>query len=177
MANAEPNDGWHAPATVDKELLEFAPDDTFNCEEQAPRSGFIALLSFTVLIFILGSMFALTAYWNWYYDGTVESANKPEPSQLKELRTRETQQLSDYRYLNRDKGVVQIPVDRAMQVIVQEAAEGKYNQNIPKPGSVPAAAATAAAGAATNAATGMAAPAAPAAAPQVAPAAVPPVKK
>ncbi len=172
MTNAEPKDGWHAPATVDTELLEFAPDDTFNCEEQAPRSGFIALLSLTVLVFILASMFALTAYWNWYYDGTVDEANKPEPSQLKEIRAREAQQLTNYKLLDKDKGVVQLPIDRAIQVIVQEAAEGKYNQNIPKPGSTPAAAATAAAGAAPNAATGMVAPAAPAAAP-----AAPPVKK
>ncbi len=163
MANAEPNNGWHAPATVDQELLEFATDDTFNCEEQDPRSGFIALLSFSVLVFILTSMFALTAYWNWYYDGTVDNANKPEPAQLKELRAREAQQLGTYKLLDKDKGAVQLPIDRAMQVIVQEAADGKYGQNIPKPTPAPAAA-------------GMTAPATTAPAAKVAPPA-PPVKK
>jgi hypothetical protein len=44
---------------------------------------------------------------------------------LRTLRASEDEQLTSYRYIDRAKGTVALPVDRAMELLVKEAAEGK----------------------------------------------------
>jgi hypothetical protein len=133
MANAETKDSSHGPATVDEQIFEFAPDDSFQCEEQPPRSGFIALISLTCLAFVLVVMGGLHAYWTWYYDSTMEQQNLGrESQQLLNLRKSEEAQMKN--------------IDRAMQSVIQDAAAGVYGKNYqPAPVVAPAAAAPAAA--------------------------------
>lgn len=159
MANIETQDAWHAPATIEEELLEYGDSETFVFEEQAPRSGFIVFVSLACLAFILFAMFGLYAYWQWYYDSTLVEQNLGRDSQmLLDLHNKENDQLNGgYKYINKEAGVVQLPIERAMQLILQEATEGSYRKGIPA-----ATAAPAAAGAATTAPAGtQAAPAAP----------------
>lgn len=141
MANAETKDSSHGPATVETEILEFAQTDTFNYEHQPPRAGFIALISGTCLAFILIIMFGLHAYWNWYWESTMEQQNLGRDSQmLRDLRQREDERLRG--------------IDQAMQAIVREASDGTYGKNYvastaaspsPSPGASPSAPATPAA--------------------------------
>jgi hypothetical protein len=46
-------------------------------------------------------------------------------AQLNDLHARETEQLTKYSYIDKDSGLVRIPVDRAMELFAQEAAGGK----------------------------------------------------
>ncbi|HZS06870.1 MAG TPA: hypothetical protein VFD58_18685 [Blastocatellia bacterium] len=175
MAHTGPKDGWHAPATVEEEILEFAKDDTFDFEEQPPRAGLIALISLACLVFILACGGGLHIYWHWYYEHSVTEANQVEPSQLRDVRSREEQELhSPPKYIDKEKGTVQIPIDRAMQLIVEEAAAGRYGQNFAKQSADATAASPATSGVPTVAATG--APTTPAASPAAKPS-PPPAKK
>jgi hypothetical protein len=48
-----------------------------------------------------------------------------KPADLQTLRASEEKQLTSYRYIDRTKGTVALPVDRAMELLVKEAGEGK----------------------------------------------------
>ncbi len=68
----------------------------------------------------------------WEYFITVreelyyESVLKPESSRLREVRAHETELLSSYGVVDSTKGVYRVPIDRAMQLMVDESyAKGK----------------------------------------------------
>jgi len=48
-----------------------------------------------------------------------------ESEELQEIRMREAQQLNHYRYTDKEKGQVRLPIERAMMLFAAEAAEGK----------------------------------------------------
>jgi stringent starvation protein B len=48
-----------------------------------------------------------------------------ESQELREVRTREAEQLNHYRYTDKAKGAVRLPIGRAMEVFAQESAQGK----------------------------------------------------
>jgi hypothetical protein len=48
-----------------------------------------------------------------------------------DLRERQRRSLEEYRWLDRERGVVQIPIDRAMQIVVDDAAKGNANEGAP----------------------------------------------
>jgi len=54
-----------------------------------------------------------------------EKVMVPVSDDLRELRAREDGQLGSYGYVNKDVGVVRVPISRAMQLLVKEAADGK----------------------------------------------------
>jgi hypothetical protein len=61
----------------------------------------------------------------------------PASPALNALRTREDEELHTYRYIDRDKGSVRLPVERAMNLLAAEYAQGKL-QYPTKPVPVPA---------------------------------------
>ena len=79
----------------------------------------ITLLSIVILIaigIVLNEYFLLTKERIVY-----ESVLKPESAALRELRAREDEFLNSYKVLDKDKGIYQIPIDRAMQLVADEA--------------------------------------------------------
>jgi hypothetical protein len=50
---------------------------------------------------------------------------EPVSNDLLSLRAREDAQLHSYGYIDRSRGVVRIPIERAMELLAQEAAAGK----------------------------------------------------
>lgn len=123
-----------------------AHDETFEFEHQEPKTNLIALLlvaSCVVLVVII-------VFLQWFYSFTrdlkVSAAENVKFEPLEKLRADEDDRLKSYRYVDKEKGIVQIPVERAMQLIAEEAKGGqpKYAQEI-KPMPAPSAAPTAAA--------------------------------
>ena len=47
----------------------------------------------------------------------------PVAQDLQNLHSQEDEELNTYKYLDRNKGTVQIPISRAMQLIAEEAAQ------------------------------------------------------
>ncbi len=82
-----------------------------------------------VSVFVI--VVAIVALQNYYVATqealTEELVLRPESSALRELRARETSELSSYGVIDQEKGVYRIPIERAMKLLAEEAyaAPGK----------------------------------------------------
>lgn len=74
--------------------------------------------SIIVIVIILNSFFI-----NQMEKQVYENVLKPESVELRDLRAREIETLTSYKMLDEMNGVVQIPIERAMQVLADEAFE------------------------------------------------------
>jgi hypothetical protein len=66
----------------------------------------------------------------YYYDRVLEEqvfvkVQEPVSQTLVDVRTREDEALHSYRYLDRDKGTIRLPIERAMELLAAESAQGK----------------------------------------------------
>lgn len=150
-------------------------------DRSEPRALLIASIGIASILGLTAMILGVQAYFDHLHEQQMyEKVLVPVSQDLKNLHTQEDQELNTYKYIDRDKGIVQIPITRAMQLIEQEAAAGKIEYfHQPTPVKAPNAAGPAptgapAAGANPTAPAG-ANPAAPAsAAPQTNGSAVPP---
>lgn len=84
--------------------------------------GFI--IAFVVVMVVIFG--ATAAYFEWAYERRVDSAVLEKPSEeLKALHEREDVQLNSYGFVDSKKSAVQLPVERAMELVAAEAAAGK----------------------------------------------------
>jgi hypothetical protein len=91
----------------------------------------------TIVSILLGLASAglMTAAMFWigdYYRGSQLSRDEEGRRKLQELRAAEQEELETYGWINRSDGVVRIPVDRAMELLVQESQPRESSP--PKPG-------------------------------------------
>lgn len=101
-----------------------AADAGFDAEEPNAR-GIFLFIGAMVAMFI-AVVIGVTYYFNHAYEKQeYESLLAPPSEQLKQLHAREQWELTHYQYLDKSKGQVRIPVARAMELLVQEAASGK----------------------------------------------------
>ena len=111
------------------------------------------VVTLVVVVFGVDYLFHETLAQNEYEQ--VLSQDSPE---LQEIRTKEAEALNHYRYVDKEKKGVRLPIDRAMQLFATEAAQGKlFYPAKPTPFKTPeqlaAAAGAAPAGGAPSAAT------------------------
>lgn len=95
-------------------------------ERTEPNAFKIGMLTILIVAFILVSC-AAVFYW---YVGEREAAHYREVQvpvwqELKDVRAYETERLTQYKYIDKSAGKVQLPVARAMELLIQESAEGK----------------------------------------------------
>ena len=141
-------------------------------DRSEPRALLIASIGIASVLGLTATVLGVQAYFDHLHEQQMyEKVLVPVSQDLKNLRVQEDQELNSYKYIDRDKGIVQIPITRAMELLENEAAEGKLNYfQKPTPVKVPIAAGagpTGAPAAGTN-------KAAPAAAPQAKGSAAPP---
>lgn len=82
-----------------------------------------------ILIFVALTAVFLTvtiAFLNNYFTAATEeqiydAVLKPESAALRELRAREDETLNSYKILDSAKGICQIPIERAMKLMADEA--------------------------------------------------------
>ena len=99
--------------------------------------------STTILVGIVGAILVFVTivglealFYNAEQAENVAKVYQRDPEELTRLRADQIEQLHGYRWIDRDKGVVAIPIDRAMDLIVREAAEGRAapaSQAVTKP--------------------------------------------
>lgn len=83
--------------------------------------GIIILV--TVLIFTWD-------YFTLVKESPVEDAGlKPQSAAIRELRARETEELTGYKLLDETKGVYRIPIERAMELTADEAYREQLKKN------------------------------------------------
>ncbi len=81
------------------------------------------VIGLALILIILNSMFTASKEQQ-----VQDSVLKPESVELRDLRARETETLNSYKVIDEANGVVQIPIDRAMQLLAEEA----FEENIKK---------------------------------------------
>jgi hypothetical protein len=109
-------------------------DEFFDYEHQEPKNNLIAFLLVTSCIFVV----AVCGFLSWMFIVMRDNEHNRKLNQatyvdLQELRKNEDAKLGDYQYVDQEKGMVRIPVERAMQLMAEEA---KSNQ--PKTDATPA---------------------------------------
>jgi hypothetical protein len=94
------------------------------------RTGPLALWSGGVVAFLIVAIIAM------YWLSTVtedqqyaENVGKKFWEISQETKAREDEQLYHYGYIDKGKGIVRIPVERAMQLVAEEYAQGKVAYN------------------------------------------------
>ena len=78
--------------------------------------GLLGILILTAVV-----VFALDYFTAVREEIIYEARLRPESAQLRDLRAREEQELNSYAVLDGSKGIYRIPIDRAMEVIAEEA--------------------------------------------------------
>ena len=82
----------------------------------------IALFSLLTIVLLIIVVVFVVDYFNVVTEEiTEEVVLSPQSVELRELRTREAEELGSYRLLDADSGRYRIPIDRAMQLLAEEA--------------------------------------------------------
>ncbi len=95
-------------------------------ERSEPNALQIGGLTVVIVLAILATCFAVY-YW---YVGQLEYTRHMEMEipiwqEYKDVRAYETQRLTQYKFIDKTKGSVQLPIERSMDLLIQEANNGK----------------------------------------------------
>jgi hypothetical protein len=90
-----------------------------------------------VIIFGIFGIIILVAVliFTWDYFTSVKESMvenvvlKPQSAAIRELHARETEELNSYKLLDADKGVYRIPIERAMELVADEAYRERQGKN------------------------------------------------
>ena len=86
----------------------------------------VALAGGIVIGIIVAVFFGVTLFWDKFLNGRYQEVVEASPNaQIRELHQREDAVLSGYRYIDKPKGQIRIPLDRAMQLLLTEVQAGK----------------------------------------------------
>jgi len=124
-----------------KEIIPADPREGFDRAE--PSAGAITAFMVGSLILLVLTILAIQQYFDHIWNQAVyEKVLAPPSEQLKEVRGRDDWNLTHYMFLDKASGQVRIPIEKAMELNLQDAASGKTfypaKAYVPKP-EVPAA--------------------------------------
>lgn len=95
-------------------------------ESSEPRMGLVAAAFGAIVVGLIATVLILQAVYDRMHEQQVfVRVLEPVAEDLRNLRAREDGQLHSYQYLDRATGAVRIPIDRAMELLEKEAAEGR----------------------------------------------------
>jgi len=97
------------------------PQPSPGYDTSEPRARTIALFGLATLVLLAVIILAL----QWYVDYARERQIfvrqlEPVAEDLRTLRAREDAELNSYAYVDREKGLVRLPVRRAMELLIRE---------------------------------------------------------
>ncbi len=93
-------------------------------DEAGIKSGWIAVSAFVGAALFVAALLWLNSYFHVTRHRIVyERVLSLDNPKLKDLRAREAEVLNTYGWVDQQQGVVRIPVDRAMELMAQEARE------------------------------------------------------
>jgi len=82
----------------------------------------ILFISLAGIVFIVASVIVIDVVFVAEKEEIIyETVLKPESAALRDLRAREDEVLNSYKLLDTARGVYQIPIDRAMDLVANEA--------------------------------------------------------
>jgi len=111
---------------------EISQEHPYSYDHSEPKYSLIAILGAITVILLLFVGIGIQYYYEYTETDAVYDRVLSQPSwQLQDLRNKEAWELTHYGYWDKNKGSVRIPVEQAMKLVLQEAAEGrtKYPTN------------------------------------------------
>lgn len=95
-------------------------------DRSEPNARAIAAFGAVTIVLLVAIVLGL----QFYYDRVLEQqvyiqVLAPQSQALTALRARENEELHAYRYIDREKGTVRLPVARAMELLAAEYAQGR----------------------------------------------------
>jgi len=91
--------------------------------------SFIIGVAFFSIIILVGILIVLNNFFTSEKEKLVyETLLKPESTELLNLQTNQSKILNTYKVLDAEKGIYQIPIERAMQLLADEYAQKRENQ-------------------------------------------------
>src|SRR5580658_1329938 len=119
-----------------KEIIPADPKEGFDRDE--PSAGAIATFAISSLFLLVVTILAIQQYFDHIWSEAVyEKVLAPPSEQLKEVRGRDDWNLTHYMFMDKPSGQVRIPIDKAMELNLQDAAAGKTfypaKPYVPKP--------------------------------------------
>lgn len=119
-----------------KEIVPADPREGFDRAE--PSAGAITTFMVGSLILLVITILAIQQYFDHIWNQAVyEKVLAPPSELLKDVRGRDDWNLSHYLYMDKASGQVRIPIEKAMELNLQDAAAGKTfypaKAYVPKP--------------------------------------------
>lgn len=95
-------------------------------EESDAKVGFIAWAGVGIIVFVIVTVLAVQVYFDSLknHEEFVKLL-EPVSEDYRNLRAREDAELYSYKYADREKGIVRLPIQRAMDLVLSEAEAGK----------------------------------------------------
>lgn len=120
---------------IKPDLDSTAPDtaifvDGIDYDHRDARAGLIAAVSGAILVLLV--VMIIGVYWLYVvaYERIDQEVYSGAPSkELMAIREREEENLHRYSFIDKEKGIVRIPIDRAMEILAAEFAAGKVGYN------------------------------------------------
>jgi hypothetical protein len=105
---------------------EFPDEHPHSYDHNDPKGSLLFILFGVSVALILFIAIGVQFYYERYRENQVyESVLAPPNNQLTDLRAKEDQELYSYGYVDKTTGKVRMPIDRAMELVVQEARENR----------------------------------------------------
>ena len=86
-------------------------------------AGFVIVAILSIIVIVLNELFISSAESEFY-----SLVYKPVSKELRELRAKETETLNTYKSIDSEKGIYQIPIDRAMELMADEAFQKRLQK-------------------------------------------------
>jgi hypothetical protein len=98
-------------------------------EKQDVKPVWIFAITLLTIAFLVVAGVILYEYFTVYKEAVVEEqVLTPQSTALRDLRAHEAEVLNSYKLLNADSGVYQIPIDRAMELVADEAFQARQEK-------------------------------------------------
>jgi hypothetical protein len=107
-----------------KEIIPADPREGFDRDE--PSAAAIVVFAVGSLVLLVLTIVAIQQYFDHIWNQAVyEKILAPPSEQLRAVRGRDDWNLTHYMFLDKPSGQVRIPIDRAMELVLEDAAAGK----------------------------------------------------
>ena len=95
-------------------------------DDTEPRAGLVLIFSIATVIALVATVFFVTAYYDQVHEKLVyERQELPINEDLRNLRAKEDSELHSYGYADKEAGLVRVPIEQAMELVLADAAAGK----------------------------------------------------
>lgn len=91
-------------------------------DKQDANVRFIVGVTIIGVVLIVAAVAFLSEYFQYTKENIIyETVLSPESKRLRDLRAREDETLNSYSVIDAEKGIYRIPIDRAMELVANEA--------------------------------------------------------